>query len=134
MLLYTRYADCIYKQIVLRYKVDNMKTTNLEPAPLRVISILGFYFLELLSFFVAYFLGFYKQILLEKILVSVSSLPIPSQLNSFLLIVLMTLPIVLLVSLLNRKFFQLGLKIFLITHLIVIATIWAVLELMLFLI
>lgn len=98
----------------------------------KIIKPVGFLFFEIALFILAYTGGIYKHILFSQILQDISKLSAPPQLISFLMIVVMSLPVMLIMYFINRFFLKISVKLFLMQHGIFIFLVWSLLELLIY--
>ncbi|MDQ5951294.1 MAG: hypothetical protein QG639_571 [Patescibacteria group bacterium] len=88
-----------------------------------------FFIIDLVIFLIAYFTGMYKSLFFTSVLTQITTWPLPPTVRSLIIIAIMSIPILLLMFLVNSKWLKLSIKVVGIVHLLLILTIWGVLEL-----
>jgi hypothetical protein len=87
---------------------------------MRYLKMLFFFLIDGAIFALAYFTGMYKSLFFTSILSSIAELPVPSFISSFLILLTMSVPIYIVLFLINKKIIKIDAKSLFYVHIIFI--------------
>lgn len=77
---------------------------------MKYLKMAAFFFIELALFFIAYFTEVYKSLFYTSLFTSITSLPLFSILKSFLILTCMSVPLFIVIYLINLKYLKISKK------------------------
>lgn len=87
------------------------------------------FLLEVILFIIAYFTGVYKSVFFTSLFSSITSLPVFSIIRSFLILICMSVPLLIVLHFINNRFIKLDKKIVFYVHGIFVVVCLLILEL-----
>lgn len=98
---------------------------------MNILRIFAFVVVDFILLTIAYISGMYKSLFFQSITSTITTLPTHTYMRSLLLIIVMSLPILLVMFLINQKFIHLFKKVVIYSHFGLVVSLWVILTILL---